>query len=264
MIWIKGGSVLDSEAIKGLMTKAHGVCEYNDEAHEYRVGGVVVPSITQRKGEIAPAFDGEAIAKKMANKTGSPVDYIQASWKAVGDCGTMVHELIESCISNGHVNRPTNHYQYGALAHERFFEYRKLGIPEMMVREFRKKHLIPIACELTVWCKDAGGTVDLLAYDQEKDCYIIVDWKTNAKQFHTTHTRYDVPLGGPFSRWYSTHLNQYSFQLECYAAMLEAVGLRCGKGVIVHGYFDFFGAACDVHHTDTEMRQACKTFLGLS
>lgn len=245
------------------MTDKYGQCEYNDELHEYKVAGKIVPSITKLKATIAPPFDADAISLKMSQRTGIPqADYLE-EWKAVADSGTMVHELLEALLMRGNIQRPTDHSQYSKLAHQRYHTYRKMGIPAMMLQAFHNLGLIPVACEFRVWTDKCAGTLDVLAFDPKTNLYSVPDWKTNSKEFHKVPGPYDKPLSEPFGQWTSSHIDQYSVQLESYAAILGTVGIECGPGFIIHGYWDSFDAHCDIHQTKPEMRSVCKKWLNI-
>lgn len=252
---------LSAAEITQCMTAKYGVCEYDDAKHEYKVGGVVVQSITQKKKEVVPEFNGEEIALKMQQRTGIPAEQYLEEWKAVADCGTMVHELLEALLMGGKIQRPTDHSQYSKIAHERFLSYRKMGIVAMMLKAFHEQGLIPVACEFRVWTDKYAGTLDVLAFDPLINLYRVPDWKTNSKAFR--ETPYDKPLAAPFQDYSSSHLDQYSIQLESYAAILEAVGVPCGPGLILHGYWDSFDAYCDVLKTKQEMRHICRKWLNI-
>ena len=240
-----------------------GVLEYNDELHEYRIGDKVLQSITNKKAELLRPFDSEGISKNTARKRGCSQELVLAEWKAIADCGTQIHELLEAVMMNGAIQRPTDHSQYSKIAHERFHAYKLRGIPAMMVLKIRARGLIPVACELKVWCGDYAGTIDLLVYDPQFGVFRVLDWKTNAKGFHEEIGAYDVPMKAPFAQWYTGHLREYSVQLESYASMLANVGFPMGDGLIIHGWFDAVDNYCEVWPTDSKMRPIAKQWLNL-
>jgi len=200
--------------IEQLFTAKYGPCEYDDASHVYKVNGKVVPSITKLKATLSEPFDGPAIAAKMAAKCNKSAESILEEWKAVADAGTLTHELLETILMDGVIQRPTDHSKYSAIAHERYLQIRQRGIVSMMVAKLRELGLVPVACELRVWTDKAAGTIDLLAFDPVCKRYHIVDWKLNTKAFHAHPTPWDKPLLAPFSAWTSSHLDQYSVQLE--------------------------------------------------
>ena len=249
--------------IDARFTAKFGPCEYDDASHVYKVQGKVVPSITKLKGLLSEPFDGPAIAAKMAAKSTKSAEQILAEWKAIADAGTLTHELVETILMQGVIQRPTDHSKYSTIAHERYLQIRARGIVPMMLAKFKSAGLIPVACELRVWTDKVSGTIDLLAYDPVTGLYHIVDWKLNAKAFHLHPTPWDKPLFAPFDAWTSSHLDQYSVQLESYASIIEAIGLPVGKGVIIHGYYDLFDNYADIHFTDSTMREVCRKWLGI-
>ena len=168
--------------------------------------------------------------------------------------------LVILCILSGTFYR---HSQYSKIAHERFHAYKLRGIPAMMVLKIRARGLIPVACELKVWCGDYAGTIDLLVYDPQFGVFRVLDWKTNAKGFHEEIGAYDVPMKAPFAQWYTGHLREYSVQLESYASMLANVGFPMGDGLIIHGWFDAVDNYCEVWPTDSKMRPIAKQWLNL-
>lgn len=248
--------------IEERFTAKFGPCEYDDASHIYKVQGKVVPSITKLKATLSEPFDGPAIAAKMAAKSGKSVESILEEWKAVADAGTLTHELLETILMDGVIQRPTDHSKYSAIAHERYLQIRQRGIVPMMISRFREDlKLVPVACELKVWTHKASGTIDLLAYDPATNLYHIVDWKLNAKVFHSCPMPWDKPLKPPFQAWSSSHLDQYGVQLESYASIIETIGLPVGVGFIIHGYWDLFDNYADVTITDEKMREICKMWL---
>ena len=247
--------------IEQLFTAKYGPCDYDDASHVYKVNGKIVPSITKLKAALSEPFDGPAIAAKLAGKSGKSAEQILEEWKAVADAGTLTHELLETILMNGVIQRPTDHSKYSAIAHERYLQIRQRGIVAMMLNKFRELGLVPVACELRVWTDKVSGTIDLLAYDPSWHKYHVVDWKLNSKPFHDLPTQWDKPLKAPFEAWTNSHLDQYGIQLESYASIIESIGLNIGQGIIIHGYYDLFDNYADVHFTDTKMRPICKNWL---
>jgi len=250
--------------IEALFVEKYGELEYDDASHTYTLieSGKKLTSITKKKKEIlGEEFNAPIVACKMASFTGRPAQEYLDEWKAVAEAGTMFHELMESILMRGEIQRPTDHSVYSKLAHERFLSMRMRGLAKMTQDVVWNNYWTPIACELKVWSSDYAGTIDLLVWDEYKKHYKVLDFKTNTKPF--TPTKWDTNLGAPFQKFKGGKVGEYSVQLESYAVMLEATGLPMGEGVLLHAYWDSADNYLDKWPTNSAMRPIVKKWLDL-
>jgi len=250
--------------IENLFVEKYGALEYDDASHKYTLvdSGKELVSITKKKKEIlGEEFNAPLVACEMATRTGRPAQQYLDEWKAVAEAGTMFHELMESILMHGEIQRPTDHSAYSKLAHDRFLSMRMRGLAKMTVGAIVSRRYVPVACELKVWCGDYAGTIDLLVWDIVDMVYRVLDFKTNAKSF--APTKWDNLLGAPFHKFKGGKIGEYSVQLESYAAMLEAIGLPMGDGLLLHAYWDAMDNYLDQWDTIGAMRPVVKKWRGL-
>jgi len=140
---------------------------------------------------------------------------------------------------------------------------REKGVPAKMLHAFESLGLEPIAAEFRVWCATTAGTLDLLAWSHVDECYVVVDWKTNAKPGFSDIGPWTKSLKAPFNGYKATKLNEFSVQLESYAAILRSLGLDVGDSVVIHGYVDAKDRGCVDVHECVDFDEECALWLEL-
>ncbi len=197
-------------------------------------------SVTTFIGKLEQEKDWNLIAEKALKKpenAGKTVEGLRAEWKAKGDyactLGTMVHSVMELGWQNKEFYPDQKLFeQWQEPDMKSDFIYRK-GRCKHILKTLKERY-IPIKNEFIVYDRDwkLCGTIDFLAYNKEKDCISILDWKTNKKWDYSN--RYQR-LQAPFDDLEDCNIKHYELQLSTYKAILEKhTGLEVGEMLLVH------------------------------
>lgn len=128
-------------------------------------------------------------------------------------------------------------YNFDTSLNEQFpemeedFKFRKSRCHELYKK--MKKIYIPIAQEFIVYDQPNGicGTIDMLAYNQIKNCYSIIDWKTSRK-FDVSNFKGET-LKAPFDHVEACNTSEYSLQLSLYKWILEKhTSIKIGEMIL--------------------------------
>jgi hypothetical protein len=191
--------------------------EFSDTKHDYFVDGVCVlgsnrvavgwKSASGIYHDMFPAFDADAVAKRLQGfpkYSGKTIEEIQAPWNQARINGSAHHQAIEEFLC-------------GKITPESLQAPR--GFYEFLIKypQFRF-----VALEWPVFDADLklAGCIDAVAFDEEKQELVIVDWKNcrgrlqDPKEQRTGCHPLTV-------RDLATKYSQYSIQLNVYAAILE-------------------------------------------
>lgn len=196
--------------------------KFRRKDHTYWLGEQPLTSVTQTISRIAPKFDADGNAARMAARDGTTKEAILELWqrksRAALDKGTAVHAFIEQIIKG---KRP------------------KCAIPEAQawLEWWRgaKRYLDPVGVEMIVGDSELGvaGTMDFLAHSSKNGKTTIIDWKTGSK--FETENRWGRFLLPPFSDLPDNELHRYSLQVSLYRLILERAGFaNMGESYIVH------------------------------
>ena len=191
---------------------------FNEEEHKYfNEKGLEYISVTTLLGTFKKPFDSEMHAKRVAERTGTTVESVLASWKKTTveaqERGTGIHKKMEAYIKFGEC------------------------LPEDadMIKSFNNaiegfKHSKKTA-EGLLWIDDAriAGTADIIL-ENDKEFYIL-DFKTN-KKFKFMND-FGEKLLPPLSYLDYCEFTIYSMQLSLYAYMLQKQSGKHCKGLKV-------------------------------
>ena len=130
---------------------------FEDKTHTYRLGGVVIPSVSAIM-EPLNADKYRGIGRKTLDKAASK--------------GTAVHNGIENWLKFGIEDVPEEHQAY----FDAFMDWWRKMNPVLVGSELRVYHRI----------MQYGGTIDLLAY---------IDGKLNLIDFKSTYALYEMTCG---------------------------------------------------------------------
>lgn len=199
---LKGGGVAGST--KKVECLAGGSINYDEVNHIYTNDkGEVYLSGSQFAKQFSKEFDIEAVAKKMADKTGVPVQDIVDIWKLKGNAsasfGTAIHEALEM------------YGKYMETCKKLDKEYHMSAIPmvKAIVDDFfkgREKEKALYEVMVVDHDRKWAGQVDrLLLVDEAKKICRVQDYKTNG----------DLK---------PDKLEEYWYQLSFYGSILQAHG----------------------------------------
>lgn len=95
------------------------------------------------------------------------------------------------------------------------------------------EHFIVAALELRMYhfTKLFGGTADILFFDTKTQTYIIADYKTNADLFKNYNQK---KMLAPFDDLLDCPFSHYEIQLSLYQILLEQIGVKVSRRVIIH------------------------------
>ena len=94
------------------------------------------------------------------------------------------------------------------------------------------EHILPVTAELRMYHFKHlfAGTADVLLFDTKNQTYIIADYKTNKdlnKNFR------NKTMLAPFNNLLDSPLNHYQIQLSYYQILLEQIGVKVSRRIIV-------------------------------
>jgi ATP-dependent exoDNAse (exonuclease V) beta subunit len=193
---------------------------FKEVEHKYFVQGVPIKSsVSGLISDYYEHFDAETVAPFSAKKLGITTEEVLQQWADINqesrDRGHRVHNFGE-------------HYQFD----------RSL-IPscpqESAIVAFWKsmpEHIISVAAELRMYhfIHLFAGTADIILFDTKTQTYIIADYKTNKDLFKNYKGK---TMLAPFQGLLDCPLNHYALQLSYYQILLEQVGIKISKRIII-------------------------------
>lgn len=147
-----------------------------EEHRKYYHNGIEVPSCTTIIGMLnKPELVGWA--NHMGFKQIDTRDFVQERARY----GTYCHKVFEVYFSSGILSAECNGDEVTREQHRDIVYHAR--VVELW---FEKLHIRPIRVELPLEGSTYGGTLDMLCYNEEKDCLMIFDIKTS-KAIRQTH-----------------------------------------------------------------------------
>jgi hypothetical protein len=193
---------------------------FEEKKHKYYVEGTPIKtSVSGLITQFYEEFNAEIVAPYSAEKAGVTTEEILAQWAAINqesrDRGHRVHNF-------GELYQFDRSLKPSCPQEEAIVAFWK-SIPE---------HIIPVAAELRMYHFKYlfAGTADIILFDTRTQTYIIADYKTNKDLFKNYKGK---TMTGPFSHLLDNPLNHYVIQLSYYQLLLEQVGVKVTKRVIV-------------------------------
>lgn len=196
---------------------------FDEPEHKYTDSlGTEYQSATTWIKQFEPDTDWDAIKEKKAKKEGITVEELTEKWDAAGDyathLGTNIHAVMEYLWQK-------KNYNFDKRLKKKFpemeedFNFRKQRCVDLYKK--MKNIYVPIANEFIVYDQPNGicGTIDFLAWNKNKNCYSIIDWKTS-KRFDTTNY-FENYMKDPFGHVLHCNCAEYSLQLSLYKYILE-------------------------------------------
>ena len=208
---------------------------FNEPDHKYTDSlGTEYQSATGWIRQFEPETNWDEIKLKKAKKDGVTVEELTKLWDYKSNyathLGTNCHSVMEFLWQKKNYNFDTSlNEQFPEM--EEDFNFRKSRCHELYKK--MKKIYIPIAQEFIVYDQPNGicGTIDMLAYNQIKNCYSIIDWKTSRK-FDVSNFKGET-LKAPFDHVEACNTSEYSLQLSLYKWILEKhTSIKIGEMIL--------------------------------
>ena len=193
---------------------------FEETKHRYYVeGNPLSKSVSALIGDFYEHFNAEQVAPYSAAKAGVTTEEILKQWADINqesrDRGHRVHAFGEIYQFNRNL-RPSCPQEEAIV---KFWQ----DVPE---------HILPLAAELRMYHFKHlfAGTADIILFDTKTQTYIIADYKTNKDLLKNYKGK---TMLGPFSHLLDNPLNHYAIQLSYYQLLLEQVGVKVSKRVII-------------------------------
>jgi hypothetical protein len=193
---------------------------FEEKRHKYYVEGQPISkSVSALIGDFYEHFDAQQVAPYSAAKAGVTTEEILEYWATINqesrDRGHRVHAFGEVY----QFNRNLKPFCPQEEAIVKFWQ----DVPE---------HVLPLAAELRMYHFKHlfAGTADIILFDTKTQTYIIADYKTNKDLFKNYMGKTMI---GPFSHLLDMPLNHYVIQLSYYQLLLEQVGVKVSRRVII-------------------------------
>jgi len=202
------------------ITKPFSALTFEEKKHRYFVENKPIKtSVSGLISEYYEHFNAEAIAPYSARKLGITTEEVLKQWADINqesrDRGHRVHAFGELYQFNRSL-KPSCPQEEALVA---FWE----SVPE---------HIIPVAAELRMYHFKYmfAGTADIILFDTKTQSYIIADYKTNKDLFKNYKNK---TMLAPFEALLDCPLNHYVVQLSYYQLLLEQIGVRVSKRIII-------------------------------
>ena len=193
---------------------------FEEKKHKYYVDNQPIKtSVSGLISEFYEHFNAEQVAPYSAAKMGLTTEEVLAHWAAINqesrDRGHRVHAFGEVYQFNRNL-KPSCPQEEAIV---KFWQ----DVPE---------HILPLAAELRMYHFKHlfAGTADIILFDTKTQTYIIADYKTNKDLFKNYQGKTMI---GPFSHLLDMPLNHYVIQLSYYQLLLEQVGVKVSRRVII-------------------------------
>jgi hypothetical protein len=193
---------------------------FEEEKHKYYVDNQPIKtSVSGLISKFYEHFNAQQVAPYSAAKMGLTTEEVLAHWAAINqesiDRGHRVHAFGEVYQFNRSL-KPSCPQEEAIV---KFWQ----DVPE---------HILPLAAELRMYHFKHlfAGTADIILFDTKTQTYIIADYKTNKDLFKNYMGKTMI---GPFSHLLDNPLNHYVIQLSYYQLLLEQVGVKVSRRVII-------------------------------
>lgn len=193
---------------------------FEEKKHRYFVKDKPIKtSVSGLISEFYEHFDAQAVAPYSAKKLGITTEEVLKQWADINqesrDRGHRVHAFGELYQFNRSL-KPSCPQEEALVS---FWQ----SVPE---------HIIPVAAELRMYHFKYlfAGTADIILFDTKTQSYIIADYKTNKDLFKNYKNK---TMLAPFEALLDCPLNHYVVQLSYYQILLEQIGVRVSKRIII-------------------------------
>jgi hypothetical protein len=202
------------------LTQPFSNLTFEEKKHKYFVEGKPIEtSVSGLISKYHEHFNAQAVAPFSARKLGITTEEVLKQWADINqesrDRGHRVHNFGELYQFNRTL-KPSCPQEEAIV---KFWE----SLPE---------HIIPVAAELRMYHfkKLYAGTADIILFNTKTQTYIIADYKTNKDLYKNFKGKL---MTGIFSHLLDSPLNHYVIQLSYYQILLEQVGIKVSKRVVI-------------------------------
>ena len=202
------------------LTKPFNNLTFEEKKHKYFVKGEPIKtSVSGLLSSYYEHFDAKAVAPFSARKLGITTEEVLRQWAEINqesrDRGHRVHNFGELYQFDRSL-KPSCPQEEAIVA---FWQ----SIPD---------HIIPVAAELRMYHFKYlfAGTADIILFDTKTQSYIIADYKTNKDLLKNFKGK---TMLAPFQDLLDCPLNHYVIQLSYYQILLEQIGVKVSKRVII-------------------------------
>ena len=209
----------------------------SDHHYEYK-GKRVGVSVTRLIEEYTQPFDAEAIAQRVANKSGKSVQEVLDEWQQKNELsckkGSQCHEFVQSLWSGEEYM--WNGYQNDLCSYDEFWNICDYIFEQaQQFHEDYKDKLEHLADEFVIGSEeyDIASAIDHLFVNKVTGGLVLVDYKTNS-DIHKNE-KYAGKMKAPLSCLKDTTLNHYYIQLSIYKYLVEKyAGVKVDEMFIVY------------------------------
>ena len=202
------------------LTQPFSSLTFEEKKHKYYVEGQPIKSsVSGLISKFYEHFDAQAVAPFSARKLGITTEEVLKQWADINqesrDRGHRVHNF-------GELYQFDRSLKPSCPQEEAIVAFWK-SLPE---------HIIPVADELRMYHFQYlfAGTADIILFDTKNQTYIIADYKTNKDLFKNFKGK---TMLAPFTALLDCPLNHYVVQLSYYQILLEQIGVKVTKRVII-------------------------------
>jgi len=204
--------------------------KFLDSEHRYFINGKpATTSITSVISKCKAAFDNDKWSKHKAKQRNVDQEVILKEWQDNAlfstQLGTLLHSYIENYWSNK-IKKYDQQSMINIFGAEKHTEMRKLLAT--FIKSFhgmydRSQHIVPIRSELVIGDYERScicGMVDMLAFNEQENCFEIYDFKTNKKFTHRNPYK-EKFIHPAIAHLDVSDLNSYSLQQSFYKLIIE-------------------------------------------
>lgn len=202
--------------------------EFNEELHQYKVDGRILPSVSGLIKNFYDEFDTEGISFNYANKHGFTQEQVKSAWKGENlrstDEGSRVHIFGEDYANSKY---------FGIGETPLPISKQDLGIVQWWIDKVDNvPYLEPLVLELQMFNLMFGyaGTADIILIDTRDGSLIIADYKTNKELFNEFG---DNKLKLTGTDLLVSNFNKYQCQFSFYQILLEEMGYKVKARILV-------------------------------
>lgn len=206
--------------LKNIVADPFNDLSFDEKNHRYFVKGEPLKcSVSKLIEDFYEKFDSQSVSARVAQQQGRTQKEVLDDWKAIN---------IESTTRGHRVHLFGELYQFNR-------NIRPSCPQELAITKFWKdmpEHILPVTAELRMYHFKHlfAGTADVLLFDTKNQTYIIADYKTNKdlnKNFR------NKTMLAPFNNFLDSPLNHYQIQLSYYQILLEQIGVKVSRRIIV-------------------------------
>ena len=209
---------------------------FDEEKHEYSIGGTVLTSATGFIKSFFEPFAKDEISQYIAVRDGRTQTEVLREWEAKMNRGNKIHELIENQINSGKVD-DTHRYQ------------KEVADAISFIKSIPHKKIIP---EMKIHSEDwnLAGTIDVVL--ENSDGVTLIDWKTTGNlKLENSYQQAKSPI----SHLDDCNYVKFQLQLNLYKALYEK---QYGKKV-TNMYFVVLSNQFIAHPSKNNVGGICTT-----